>query len=171
MQLKLFTMPVFGGEAVEDELNKFLRSHRVLQLERHYCSDNGGYWAMLVEYADGDPIAEAPPQTRQPRDVTAGMSDEEKQRYNMFRDIRKDLAQQKACPAYLVFTNEELAILARQPELTDDSVKGLKGIAPQRLKDHVFYFLDHQTMQRTANANDEKSDQPDAQHSESGEPA
>lgn len=126
MQLKLFTMPVFGGEAVEDELNKFLRSHRVLQLERHYCSDNGGYWAMLVEYADGDPIAEAPPQTRQPRDVTAGMSDEEKQRYNMFRDIRKDLAQQKACPAYLVFTNEELAILARQPELTDDSVKGLK---------------------------------------------
>ena len=36
MQIKLFTMPVFGGEQVEEELNKFLRSHRVLQLERHF---------------------------------------------------------------------------------------------------------------------------------------
>lgn len=64
MQIKLFTMPAFGGEAAEEELNRFLRSHRVLQLERHFVSDQGGYWALLVEYADGDPIAEAPPQSR-----------------------------------------------------------------------------------------------------------
>ena len=42
-------MPAFGGDEVEQEVNKFLRSHRVLQLERHYVSEQGGYWAMLVD--------------------------------------------------------------------------------------------------------------------------
>ena len=42
-------MPTFGGEAAEEEVNKFLRSHRVLQLERHFVAEQGGYWAMLVD--------------------------------------------------------------------------------------------------------------------------
>ena len=60
MQIKLYTIPVFGSETIEEELNRFLRGHRILQLERHFCADNGGYWAILIEYVDGDPVAEAP---------------------------------------------------------------------------------------------------------------
>lgn len=59
MQIKLFTIPVFGSDSIEEEMNRFLRGHRILQLERHFCADNGGYWAILVEYVDGDPLAEA----------------------------------------------------------------------------------------------------------------
>ena len=60
MQIKLYTIPVFDSEAIEEELNRFLRGHRILQLERHFCADNGGYWAIMIEYVDGDPVAEAP---------------------------------------------------------------------------------------------------------------
>lgn len=158
-------MPVFGSEQLEEELNKFLRSHRILQLERHYVSEQGGYWAMLVEYADGDPVAEAPPQGRRDRkDPTDGMTEEEKMRFNVYRDVRKVLAQQRAIPPYLVFTNDELAILSRLPELNAETVKGLKGIAPQRMKDYIanFYNL----------TNDAETSGPaDAADSQSGESA
>ena len=168
MQIKLFTMPVFGGDQVEEELNKFLRSHRVLQLERHFVSEQGGYWAMLVEYTGGDPVDEAPPQGRRDRkDPTEGMSDEEKMRFNLYRDVRKDLSQKKAIAPYLVFTNEELVILSRLPELNAETVKGLKGIAPQRLKAYAPFFFNLIPNQ----ADDEASGAADAADSESGEPA
>ena len=161
MQIKLFTMPTFGGDEVEAEVNKFLRSHRVLQLERHFVSDQGGYWALLVEYTGGDPIAEAPPQGRRERkDPAADLSDEEKERFSLYRDVRKEIAQQRAIPPYLVFTNEELAILARLPAVNDETVKGIKGIGPQRLKDYVTYFYNldiHAKESRTANAADSES--------------
>lgn len=80
MQIKLFTIPAFGSEAIEEELKRFLRGHRILQLERHFCADNGGYWAIMVEYVDGDPRAEVPPASRRERkDFTEGLTDEEKQ--------------------------------------------------------------------------------------------
>lgn len=173
MQIKLFTMPVFGGEAVEEELNKFLRSHRILQLERHFVTEQGGYWAMLVEYSGGDPVAEAPPQGRRERkDPSEGMTDDEKERYSRMRDIRKEVAARLAVPPYLVFTNEELGILARLPGLTEETVKGVKGIAPQRLKDYIGYFygMTEETPQNDE-SHDEASGQPDAPDSIDGKPA
>ena len=50
MQIKTFVLPVLSHEPIEEELNRFLRGHRVLQVERHFCPDSGGYWAILVEY-------------------------------------------------------------------------------------------------------------------------
>ena len=35
MQIKIFTMPIVGGEHIADEMNTFLRSHKVLQVEHH----------------------------------------------------------------------------------------------------------------------------------------
>ncbi|MBQ9362539.1 MAG: HRDC domain-containing protein [Bacteroidaceae bacterium] len=160
MQVKLFTIPVFGSEQIEEELNKFLRSHRILQVERHFCPDNGGYWALMVEYVAGDPIAESPPSARRERkDFSEGMTEEEKQRFELYKGVRRELAQQLAIPAYLVFTNEELAILARLPEVSDETIRGLKGIAPQRMKDYVRYFYG------VAN-HAEASGQPDAEDSQ-----
>lgn len=165
MQIKLFTMPAFGGDEVEAEVNRFLRSHRVLQLERHFVAEQGGYWALMVEYTGGDPVAEAPPASRRERkDPSAEMSDAEKERFNLYRDVRKEIAQQRAIPPYLVFTNEELAILARLPVVNEETTKDIKGIGPQRLKDYVAYFFN-------LNSHAEESREPDATDSESGESA
>ena len=73
-------IPVGSSEA-EEELNKFLRSHRVLDTEQYFVSEKG-YWAISVKYADQDPIAEAPPRHRKEKiDFTVNMSEEEKGRY------------------------------------------------------------------------------------------
>lgn len=138
MQIKIFTLPVYSSERSEDELNIFLRSHRVLQTERHFCPDNGGYWTILVEYLEGNPVAEAPPAFRKDRkDYAQELNDEETKRYEHFKQIRRELATQRSIPAYLIFTNEELAILARMENLSEETAKHVKGIAPSRLKDNI----------------------------------
>jgi len=142
MQIKSFTIPVFSAEYAEEELNKFLRSHRVLQLERHFCSEGGGFWAVFVEYVDGDPVDTTPPAHRRDKqDATQGLSDEERKRFEYFKQIRRRLATENSIPAYLIFTNEELVTLARIPELNTESVKEVKGIAPSRLKMYIEHFF------------------------------
>lgn len=127
MQFRTFTLPVAGTGLMEEDLNKFLRSHRILQVERHFCPDAGGYWAVLVEYADVDPQAEVPPaQRRERRDFSDGLTDEEKRRYEAYKAVRRELAQQHSIPAYLVFTNEELSIMSRLPELNEETVRGIR---------------------------------------------
>ena len=163
MQLKIFSIPSFGSEALEEEMNKFLRTHRILQIERHFCPDNGGYWAVMVEYVLGDPVAEVPPaERREKKDYTAGLTDEQKQRYERYREIRATVAAERSLPAYLVFTNNELAILAALPDIKAPTAQQTKGIAPSRLKDFLVYFQNSET--------NEESGQPDAEDSQHGEP-
>ena len=164
MQIKFFKISLADAGACEEELNKFLRSHRVLTTERHFCPDNGGYWAVAVEYADQNPSAEAPPAHRRDRkDFTVGMTDDEKSRFEHFREVRQRIATQAGLPMYMVFTNEELAILARIPELSAETVKEAKGIAPSRLRDFVKYFY--------VVTDGETGGQSDAADMQSGEPA
>lgn len=142
MQIKVFTLPVYDSERSEDDLNKFLRSHRILQVERHFCPDNGGYWAVLVEYVDGDAKIELSPahRNKERKDYAEDLTDEERQRYDYFKKVRRELAAQKSVPAYLIFTNEELSILSRIPDLSTETAKDIKGIAPSRLKENVKHF-------------------------------
>ncbi|MFM9947020.1 MAG: hypothetical protein ACKV1O_03705 [Saprospiraceae bacterium] len=45
MQIKFFTIPVMGGEALAEELNVFLRSKKILQVEQQLVSEaQGSAW-------------------------------------------------------------------------------------------------------------------------------
>ena len=64
MQIKVFTIPLSNTEVSEAEANAFLRGHRVLQVDRHFSSEGGGYWTLFVEYMEGDPSDKVPPELR-----------------------------------------------------------------------------------------------------------
>ncbi len=161
MQIKIFTLPIYSSERSEDELNKFLRSHRILQTERHFCPDNGGYWTILVEYLDNDSVANVPPASRKDhKDYAKELKEEELSRYDNFKKIRRELATERNMPAYLIFTNEELAILAKMPILNEETIKHINGIAPSRLRDNIQYFY--------VSGDGEASRQPDASDSGQG---
>lgn len=142
MQIKIFQLSSSNAKYSEDELNKFLRSHRILRVEHHFVERDCS-WALLVEYQDEQPDAVSPvAKRRNKKDVTEGMSDELRQRYEHLRKIRTQLSMQRSVPAYVIFTNDELVLLAHEPELNEDTVKRIRGIAPSRLKDNVRYFFD-----------------------------
>ena len=164
MQIKIFTVPLSNADALEAEANAFLRSHRVLQVERHFCPDCGGYWTLFVEYMDGDPTDKVPPAHRRDKqDPTLGLDEEQKQRFEKYRQVRQLLARKNSIPAYLIFTNEELASLARLPVIDRESIRGVKDIAPSRLKAYIEHFY--------TESNAEEGGEPDAEDSIAAESA
>ena len=45
MQIKVFTVPAFDSESSNNDLNKFLRSQRVLEVQQEFvATQNGAYW-------------------------------------------------------------------------------------------------------------------------------
>ena len=56
MQIKIFNIPIPGGEVMTEEMNSFLRSRRVLQTESHIVNNGqGSFWSFCIKYLDGTP--------------------------------------------------------------------------------------------------------------------
>jgi superfamily II DNA helicase RecQ len=53
-------------------------------------------------------------------------------RFARLRDLRRAIAQQEAIPAYAVFTDEELAGIAKLVEITVSSMGTVKGIGEKK---------------------------------------
>ena len=164
MQFKLFKVPLSDTHQAEQELNKFLQSHRVLQVERHFCPDANGYWAFCLEYVGNASLDGEPSVSRQAKkNYSKELNEEEFRRFEFFKNVRRQIAQQKALPAYMIFTDAELAVLARVPELSEETAKTVKGVAPSRLREYVSYFY--------VITDGEESGEPDAPNSNDGEPS
>lgn len=149
MQIKIFNLPLLSYAAEEDALNKFLRSHRILQISKSLVSENGGFWTVLVEYMEGDQ-AEVSVSRRNNRDYSKELSPKEYERYSKYREIRKEIADEKSIPPYLVFTNEELAVLAQYEVLTKDILAGIQSIPARRIRDYGERFIDNGEESRTS---------------------
>ena len=145
MQFKTFRITISSPERSEGELNAFLRGHRILSVDRHFCSDQGGYWALIVEYAeDGHADMVRPSKRRERASVTDELSDVEKARFERFRKKRYEVSLERGIPAYAIFTDKELAILSRLEELSFEGVKSLKGISPAHLEDNLHCLIEEQ---------------------------
>lgn len=38
---------------MEEEVNLFLRQHKLMTVDRYFNSDGGGYWAIFITYQEG----------------------------------------------------------------------------------------------------------------------
>ena len=53
MKYKFFNVPVFGSEAAEAELNRFLSSHRVVSVEKKFTKEGlRGCWCFCIHYLE-----------------------------------------------------------------------------------------------------------------------
>jgi superfamily II DNA helicase RecQ len=57
------------------------------------------------------------------------------------REIRKRLAAEESLPAYAIFTDEELANLAKIEDLTLAKMKSVKGIGEKKIEKYGRSFL------------------------------
>jgi superfamily II DNA helicase RecQ len=136
MQIKIFNIPIPGGEEINEEMNTFLRSKKVLQTENHLVSnDNGNFWCFCIKY-----LNEAPQGKRQKVDYMEVLDKETFQRFADMRKIRKQLAQEEGIPAYAIFTDEELAGLAKLEALTPAAMRSVKGIGEKKIEKYGRHF-------------------------------
>ena len=105
MQVSLFSVAPGDSRAL-DELNRCLRGHRVLTLDRH-C--DAGVWSFCVTWQPG--TAEALPAEKV--DYKALLDAPTFALFAKLREVRKGLAEKENPPAYAVFANEQLTENAR----------------------------------------------------------
>ena len=135
MQIKLYTIPIIGGEKLTEELNAFLRSRKILQTENHIVqTTQGGFWCFCIKY-----IEQVKPATklnrRERKDYKTILDEATFQRFEEMRLIRKAIAQDEVIPAYAVFTDAELAEIAKIGDKRSIvAIKKIKGIGTKKLE-------------------------------------
>ncbi|MBU6172623.1 MAG: HRDC domain-containing protein [Planctomycetes bacterium] len=138
MPLRFFQIPVRDDPFAVDELNLFLRSHRILKVDKHWV-DQGmdSFWAFCIDYWDGARSTEKETAiTNKGRvrvDYKEQLTPEQFEVFSKLRDWRKQVAQADAVPVYTVFTNEQLAQMVRIKAIDRAAIETILGVGDARL--------------------------------------
>lgn len=137
MQIKVYTIPIIGGENMNEEMNAFLRSKKILHVEKQFSTTSqNGFWSFCISYIEESTTAD-----KAKVDYRQVLGEEGFKRFSKMREIRKQLAQDEGVPAYAVFTDEEMAALAKIEDLTAAKMKTVKGIGEKKLEKYGAHFL------------------------------
>lgn len=139
MQIKIFTIPIVGGEEQNAELNIFLRSKKVLEVEQQMTQQSGcSFWSFSIKYLDDHAFSER----EKPKvDYRKVLTETEFERFSKLRAIRKEISKEEDLPAYTIFTDEELAGIAKIELLTLAEMKSVKNIGEKKIEKYGQRFL------------------------------
>ena len=141
MQIKLFTIPVGEGGAAVQEMNAFLRGNKVLEVESQFMSSqHGACWCFCVRYierafAEGE--GARPPKV----DYRKVLDEATFGKFARLREIRKKVAAEEGISAFIVFTDEELAALAKLEEVTEKGMLSVRGIGEKKVERFARFFI------------------------------
>ena len=144
MQYRLFTVPSYDPDSELEELNRFLRSVKVFQVDRQFHPQDR-VWQMMVEYQESNAT-----------NSTSGRGNRKKSRvdyrevlepdqfvlFDRLRSWRKERAEVEKIPAYAIFTNEQLAAITRLKEFSLSSISTVDGIGEARLEKYGDLILE-----------------------------
>ena len=132
MQVRIYSVPLAGGESIVDEMNAFLRSHKVVDIQKEFVNSSiGACWTFCITYLltntnDGE--------HKQKVDYKQVLDEIAFAKFSRLRAIRKQLAEKDAVPAYAVFTDAELAEMAKEESLSTAKLKKIEGIGEKRIE-------------------------------------
>lgn len=131
MQMAFFAVPARGDNGLQESLNAFLRSHRVLTVHREFVEQGtNSFWALSVEYLEGASAS------------TSGSSGSRKTRvdykevlppadfavFAKLREWRKIAAEREGIPVYAVLTNDQLAAVATKRPKSTAQLREVEGL-------------------------------------------
>lgn len=140
MQFKIFTIPISDNGAAVQEMNAFLRSNKILDVEKQLISNpNGAYWCFCVHYIEG--ITNTYGERREKTDYRQVLDEATFQKFSKLREIRKKVAVEEGISAFMVFTDEELAQLSKLEIISAKSMLNIKGIGEKKVERFAKYFI------------------------------
>ncbi|MBI4946553.1 MAG: HRDC domain-containing protein [Bacteroidetes bacterium] len=135
MQIRLFTIPISETGASLEEMNRFLRGNKILEVQNQFVNnENGSCWCFCVKYIEN---IYTPAQTKEKTDYKQILDAAAFKRFSKLREIRKQIASEEAIPAYAIFTDEELAGLAKLAELLPSQMLTVKGIGDKKVEKYA----------------------------------
>lgn len=134
MQVKTFELTSNATEQELEAVNRFLRSHRILSIDRQFHQSSGfAQWSLFVVFQPMQDFMVSPASKREKPDYREILSAEEFNRFSRLRVIRKHLADAEGVPVFAIFTNEEIANIARLENIDIKSLSTVQGIGAKRL--------------------------------------
>lgn len=134
MQVKIFQMPISGDEEKEDQMNAFLRGHKIVEVKEEMIKSPvglEGYWCFLVKYLEHSQKQEGRKGKIDYKEVL------DEKAFSVFlhlKECRKQIGEMEALPLYAVFTNAELAEISKKEEFSMDELKKCKNVSKARLE-------------------------------------
>ena len=140
--IKVFNIAIPNDGTEEAELNRFLVSHRIVSVRTQWVTSGDiPFEVFTVEYTGRTGVSPV----QGCADVAAGegtapsrpdyrklLTQEQFVRYCKMRDERKRIAEEEAVKAFVVFTNEQLAAIARMESPTLAGLRKVDGIGEAR---------------------------------------
>ncbi|MDA3886653.1 MAG: HRDC domain-containing protein [Candidatus Delongbacteria bacterium] len=143
MQLKIFTIPILNPEQFELEMNHFLSTHKVLEVKKEFSqSEKGVFWSFCVEYIENGVSNKPSSKKKSKIDYKTVLSEEHFKIFSKLREIRKEIADQEAIPAYAVFSDKELADISKLEAVTLSKIKTIEGIGEKKVEKYGQKFID-----------------------------
>lgn len=148
MQIKIISVPVWHGEESNEELNRFLRGHRILNVEQQLVQEDGIVcWTFCITFLE---LSRKAPSFKKERvDYKDLLSEEVFARFGILRKRRKKIAQEEGIPAYAVFTDKELAALAEIEELDLRKIQTVEGVGPRKVEKYGQRLLNDATDEKS----------------------
>jgi superfamily II DNA helicase RecQ len=142
---RFFVIPVRNHGVAEEELNRFLRSHRVLSVDRRWVDQGSeSFWSFCADYLetgqDGSALLRGSGE-RGKVDYREVLKPEEFALFVKLRTLRQEIAKDEAVPVYMIFTNEQLAQMVRLRARTKTDLDNIAGVGEARIQKYGERFL------------------------------
>ena len=144
MEIKVYTIQAVGGEDANEEMNRFLRGHKIVSIEKQFYQlvDNA-YWTFCIRYlpsttAGGGAFSER----KEKIDYKNVLDEKTFEIFSKLRVIRKALADKDEVPAYAVFNDAELAEIAKLTEITEKNMLSIPGITQRKVEKYGQHFVE-----------------------------
>lgn len=132
MKLHFASVPVVDSGPAEDDLNRFLASHKIAAVDRQLIVDGQrSAWAICVTCVEDSATTHA----KQERvDYRKALSAADFAVYAKLREARKTIAERDGVPPYAIFTNDQLASMVTGKARTVSAIAKIDGVGPSREK-------------------------------------
>ena len=138
MAFKLFTISIHDSGQSEAELNGFLRSHKVLSVDRRWVEQgSASFWTFCVDYLEPASAGTADGRQGVQRgkvDYKEVLKPEEFAVFARLREVRKEMAQGEGVPVYTIFNNEQLAHMVQARASDRAALEKIAGVGDARIE-------------------------------------
>ncbi|MCP5024184.1 MAG: hypothetical protein GY930_20745 [bacterium] len=139
MNYRLFQYPLPAPEELED-LNAFLASHKVASVSHHVATANGASMLLFVVQTLASSAPTAP--SKAPKvDYKNELSEQDFALFSRLREERKKIAGIEGVPVYAIFTNAQLAAMARDGAKTSADIAKIPGVGEARVENYAQRLL------------------------------
>jgi len=142
MKYKFFFIPACWPEAAEESLNIFLAQHVIYAIDKQFndTAEQAG-WSFCIAFESSAASERKTSHNKNSLDYREILNSVDFNTFAELRRLRKQTAEEQAVPAYVVFSNEQLAEMVTRRVRTLEDLRAIDGVGQARCDRYGDAFL------------------------------